>query len=400
MRHQLGFLREPVPVVLDPVARLAWPEKSTAETWRLPQRDGSRVLLTFGGTAALYQAALALQLAKGDRILVPAYNCGHEIEPLLRAGATVACYRIDEKFMVDLDHLQSLLDDSTRAVLITHYFGFPQPVRAIRELCDHRGIVVIEDCAHALFSADATEPLGLAGHMSVFSLRKTLPLPHGGALVSHDPRWPIAQHLKRPPTLSTAPKILERHQKAWLLPRLGRAGYAHRTAFVASRLLVDMARGLRSLAHTLGATQLDPDDESLDFPSETLHWGVAASVENRLFQAHASSIVAARRRNYELLLAQAHRFKKARPALPQLPAGVCPLYFPLLSEDANEEVRHLQRNAVATIEWWASFHPAIPWVQFPEASRLKRQVIALPIHQDLNDEHMQRIIDLLADRRT
>ena len=149
MRHQIGFLRARLPVVLDPVLRIGRTATPSGDPWRLPSHRDSRIQLLFGGTAAVYQAARALGLTGKDKVLVPAYNCGHEIEPFLRAGAQVGCYRVDERLDIDLGHLESMLDSTVRAVLVTHYFGFPQPVRAIRELCDRRGVALIEDCAQS-----------------------------------------------------------------------------------------------------------------------------------------------------------------------------------------------------------------------------------------------------------
>ncbi|MEO8464152.1 MAG: aminotransferase class I/II-fold pyridoxal phosphate-dependent enzyme [Gammaproteobacteria bacterium] len=397
MRHQLRILRHRLPVLLDPGLRAASVRAEAA--WRLPQRAESRVLYTFGGTAAVYQAVKALALTAGDKVLIPAYNCGHEIEPVLRAGAGVAFYRVDGNMRIDLEHLEAAVDGQTRAVLVTHYFGFPQAISAIRELCDRHRLALIEDCAHALFSRDGEEPLGLAGDLAVFSLRKTLPLPHGGAVVCHDPRLAMPASLQRPPRLSTLPKLLERYQKAWLMPPAGSPTAGDRIAFVANRLLVDAIKCARGAAALAGRTQLDPDAESLGFPGEALDWGMDASAVKALGDADPEAIAAARRRNYGLLLAAADRLTDCRPVFPDLPAGVCPLYFPVFAEHAERLVRRLAGGAVASVQWWAgTFHSAVSWEQFPDAAFLKRSVVALPIHQDLGPAHMQRIVGLLAER--
>lgn len=381
--------------MLDPVLRSwRWAGQGGAP-WGLPQRTGSRTLWTFHGTAAVYQAVVALGLKSGDKVLIPSYNCGHELEPVMRAGAGVGFYRIDSQLRIDLEDLESAIDPRTRAILVTHYFGFPQRLEAVKALCERHGLALIEDCAHTLFSADGPTPLGLAGDFAVYSLRKTLPLPHAGALVCHDSRWQMPRMLDAPPRLSTWTKSLERRHKALLLPRAAAGLIAARAAFLAGRLAVDAGRVLNRASSRLGHVQWDPDDESLKFPNDVLSWGIAPSVERALQNVEPAAIVAARRRNFARLLQAAERFEHCTPLLSILPEGVCPLYFPVVTADPNRLLERLEGGAVSAASWWGELHPAVPWERFPEARRLKNLVVALPIHQDLEELHISRIVRLL-----
>ena len=57
---------------------------------------------------------------------------------------------------------------------------------------------------------------------------------------------------------------------------------------------------------------------------------------------------------------------EALALLGELPPGVCPLYFPVLTDEPLALVRRLQQDAVSAIQWWDQFHPAVPWQQFAE----------------------------------
>lgn len=401
MTTQLGFLTSPSPVMLEPALRLFEPRARESSGERLlPERPGSRVLLTFSATGALYQAAVALGLGRGDTVLIPAYNCGHEVEPFLRTGARVRFYRVRSDLAIDTEDLLAGIDASTRAVLVTHYFGFPQHIDTLRSICDARGLVLIEDCAHALLSRRGAEPLGTVGDVAVFSLRKTLPLPHGGALVCHDPAIELPPELPAPPRLSTWVKLLERYQKGWLMPHGGGPRAVGRAAFLATRLLVDVARSARTIAAACGRPQFDPDDESFDFPLEPLRTGMAPQAVAVLKAARAQQIVDVRRRNFEALLAASSGFDGCVPVFRELPAGVCPLYFPVRAERSEELVVRLQRAGISAVEWWSIRHDAVPWDAFPEASSLKDEVVAIPIHQDLGRPHLERIIEVLRAQVT
>ena len=56
---------------------------------------------------------------------------------------------------------------------------------ALADLCRRRNMLLVEDCALALLSADGSQPLGTFGDWAVFCLYKTLPLPNGAVLVQN-----------------------------------------------------------------------------------------------------------------------------------------------------------------------------------------------------------------------
>ena len=112
----------------------------------------------------IWQLIQALGLQEPDVVLVPSYNCGAELDAVLRAPATVRFYRVDRSARIDVDDLRQAIEPRTRAVIVTHYFGFPQPdLVAIGELCRDHGLFLIEDCAHALYSTHLGRSLGTFG---------------------------------------------------------------------------------------------------------------------------------------------------------------------------------------------------------------------------------------------
>ena len=155
----------------------------------------------------IWQLIRALGLQEPDVVLVPSYNCGAELDAVLRAPATVRFYRVDRSARIDVDDLRQAIEPRTRAVIVTHYFGFPQPdLVAIGELCRDHGLVLIEDCAHALYSTHLGRSLGTFGDASVFSLWKTLPMPDGGAVLAN--RRPASRMAEQPRLRSMRPSPL------------------------------------------------------------------------------------------------------------------------------------------------------------------------------------------------
>jgi len=171
--------------------------------------DKKQVYYVHKARIAIRSACELMKIEQGDEVLAPAYNCGSEISPLLNSGASVILYRVDKKGRLDLTDLRERISQKTRAIYVTHYFGFPQPLVEIKKLCDEKHIYLIEDCALSLFSCDGKTKLGSVGDISVYNFPKTLPVPDGGALVINNPDLAMNNwRSQRPPILGVLRNML------------------------------------------------------------------------------------------------------------------------------------------------------------------------------------------------
>jgi hypothetical protein len=171
----LGLPRLPV---------LGWAAFSGARTAPLPSvLELPGVILTSSGRAAIALALRSLGLRNGDRVLVPTYHCPTMVAPIVAAGAKPAFYPIDPTGAPWLDAITKTTH-GVRAMIVAHYFGLPQRMSTVREFCDERGIVLIEDCAHAMFGEVEGRPAGSFGDFAIASLTKFFPTTDGGCLVA------------------------------------------------------------------------------------------------------------------------------------------------------------------------------------------------------------------------
>jgi len=102
-----------------------------------------------------------------------------------------------------------------------------------------------------------------------------------------------------------------------------------------------------------------------------------------------------RRENFVYLLN--HFLKNERGILPikELHTGVCPLFFPIIVENAERRsdlYQRLKNRGIITHPWWDRFHPLVPWDEFPDAVYLKQRLFGLPIHQDLTLKHLDYLL--------
>lgn len=351
--------------------------------------DAAHLWLTFSGTAALFAAAQALGLEPGDGVLFPAYNCGHEIEPFLRRGIRPAFYRVGPGLRVEPDDVERQIRGETRAVLLTHYFGFPQDTEAIRAVCDRHGLLLIEDCAHALLSADRGRPLGSHGDAAVFSLRKSLPLTDGGALLLRAAPAGPSPGLYDPPRLPVALKRIELWKKRLLQASTVPGWALSRAALVTLAPVLSLRDALEARDVGGPIPWYDPDYEEFDFPDDVLSWRMSGSATAALAGFDPAAIRAARRAHYTRLAEQI-RSTPGVTLLPELPRETCPLFLPLWVERPQQVVARLQADGISAAPWWELFHPKVPWGEYPEATELKHKGIVLPIHQSLETRHIDR----------
>jgi dTDP-4-amino-4,6-dideoxygalactose transaminase len=323
---------------------------------------------------AVYHGAKLLGLP-GHEVLVPAYHHGVEVGALAAAGAIPRFVRVDARMRLDLEDLEAKISPRTRALYVIHYAGFAQPMDDVMAVARRHGLPVVEDCALSLLAAEGRRPLGSVGALGIFCFYKTLPVPNGGALVVNDPG--IHGDVPSP---ETAPLVSTlSHATGSLLQnaafRLGDAGEALRGA----------AR--RAYAAVRGATGVRPvSTGTMTFDLATVDLGMSALSGLIARHLDADAIVAARRRNYFLLLGRLR--DRVAPLFPELPAGASPLFYPLLCDDKAAVGARLAARGIETVDFWRTGHPLCPEDPFPDVQLLRRRVLELPVHQDLQPDDM------------
>ncbi len=329
----------------------------------------TRLVAFDSGKSALWGALRAACLGRGDELLVPAYVFHAVLDPALALGLTCRFYRVTTAIEPDLDDLTAKIGARTRALLLVHYFGFPGPSRALRQLCDERGLLLIEDCAHALFGSGGDGPLGSVGDLSVFSLKKILPVPGGGILVINNPNLTFTDHLSAP----SARDVLSR-----LVGRILNSAEAVSGWSVKARLL--SSHEFRRLL----ARRVKPRQARFDQGLNIISAAIARRVD-------PSEVTRRRRANYTRLLEDLPAPGWIRPVFPDLPRGVSPFCFPIYVENRDRVQDYLLRRGIhARVYWDVAELPAGALEQCPDTASILERILTLPIHQSIREEHIRR----------
>jgi len=334
---------------------------------------------------AIWQAVKDLGLDGGE-VIVPAYHHGVEIEALLDAGARLKFYSIGSHFEVNLDEVEGLIGPDTRALYLTHFLGFPGPVRAMKALAQKHGLLLVEDCALSLFSADLDLPLGVTGDVAIFCLYKVLAVPDGGILLYTDPatRRKAPSGPLPPPPLASSAAVLTSSILRNVALRGGRLGRAVR------------ARVLAVGKRALNASKVEPVLAGTQhFNHSHRNLGPSQLTERLLRVQDVPQIASRRRRNYLFLLERLRDV--STPLFDTLTPGVVPLCYPLLVEDNLWFMQQLVDRGIEAVDFWREGHPACALSDFPAVARLRSSVIEIPCHQDLTPDTLERMVLIIRE---
>jgi perosamine synthetase len=357
-----------------------------------PPFDTKPTFYLFWARNALYHGLHVLGLSTGDTVLVPAFHCASLVEPLIQHGATVRFYRVDRDCVPDLDDIRTKIDEKTRAVLTIHYFGFPGPIRDLRDLCTHHGLFLIEDCAHLLAGRGAGGALGEFGDISIFSWRKLLPVYDGGQLVVNNPALRVALPLSRSSAIlrlrvwkNMIDKLID-DAPGGGLRRL--SGLARWLSSAARRVLSRRASAAASL--TINNYGLHFDRSSLNVPMSGPSLRILRTVD-------VEAITKLRRGHYRMLLTAVADIPDLMPLHRDLPEGVCPWVFPLVARGRASFHRRLRARGIPATTWGEVIHSDLPLHEFAEAQFLYENLIFLPIHQSLTPQDLQTMVAILRE---
>ena len=212
----------------------------------------SHVFGAASGRSAFQLALGALGLEKGAQIIFPAFT--FPVIPLvakLLGYQPVFCDVDSQTYNSGPEHIEPKITEKTGAILATHLFGQPCPIRELADLARQRNIRLLEDCAHACGVRVDGQSVGSFGDIGIFSFAegKNMPCFGGGAIATSDDE--IAQRavdiLSESP-MPTKNAITKNAFSIWLKWLLTRPFIFGMTAYPALRLKLLLGQPLMDSA--------------------------------------------------------------------------------------------------------------------------------------------------------
>lgn len=150
---------------------------------------GSKYCLAVAsGGYAMATALRALGLGHGDKVLSNAFTLAPVPGAIAAVGAQPVFVGVTEALTIDLDDLESKLDQAD-VLLLSHMRGHICDMDRLIAMCDAANVKVVEDCAHTMGASWNGVPSGRAGVIGCYSCQtyKHVNSGEGGILVTDDP---------------------------------------------------------------------------------------------------------------------------------------------------------------------------------------------------------------------
>lgn len=325
-----------------------------------------RVAAVNSCTAAIHVSMVAANLPPGSEVITTPLTFCATVNAILHAGLTPVLADVDPLTQnIDPVAIEAAITSRTRAILPVHFAGRPCEMDRIMAIAQKHDLVVIEDCAHAIETEFRGQKAGTFGDFGCFSfyVTKNVVTGEGGMILGRD----VANIARA--------KILALHgmsKDAW--HRFGDAGYKHyqvvECGFKYNMMDLQAAIGIHQLARVEQA------------------WEQRKRIWNR--------------------------YNEALESLPlELPAAIqantrhAHHLYTVMVDDARCGIHRdafldrMSRQGIGTGVHYLSVpeHPyyqeRFDWrpEQWPNAMRIGRQTVSLPISPKLTDDDVTRVIN-------
>jgi dTDP-4-amino-4,6-dideoxygalactose transaminase len=333
-------------------------ERAFAQHLQVP-----RVLLLNNCTAAIYAGLWALGIGPGDEVIISTVNFVATAGAVIDVGATPVFADVDPRTLNILpSEIERLTTKRTRAVFLLHYGGHPCPMDGIRAAC-RDGLLILEDSANSvssLYKGRMCGTLGSAGFWS-FDAMKILVMVDGGALYLHDDeafdRAKVYRYLGLVPKTTSGMDAMGEKQTRW---------WEYELAATSGRFISN------DVLAAIGQVQLKKLPEFIARRKQVWEY-------------------------YQSELAGVAGLVCPPEPLPDT-TGSYYLYWIQVPKGRDELAVHLAENSVYTTFRYFPLHLVKYYdtkCRLPNAERINETTLNLPLHQNLSDGDVQKIVDLV-----
>jgi len=148
-------------------------------------------------TAALHSILLALDIGRGDEVILPSNTFVATANAALYVGARPVLADCDpETFNISPQDILSKISKKTKAVIVVHLGGNPCNMDEIVRITEENNLILIEDSAHAHGAKYKGRCCGTFGVAAAFSFypTKVMTTGEGGIVTTNDSR--IAERIR------------------------------------------------------------------------------------------------------------------------------------------------------------------------------------------------------------
>ena len=144
------------------------------------------------GTAALHCATFAANIQKDDEVIVPAISFVATSNVVLyQKGIPVFCDIDPETLNIDVNKIETLISEKTKAIIMVDMCGQPCHYDEIRKICNKYNLILIQDAAHSLGGSCQGKKVGSYADITCLSFHpvKNITTCEGGMMITNNEKY-------------------------------------------------------------------------------------------------------------------------------------------------------------------------------------------------------------------
>ena len=143
--------------------------------------DSPHALAVCNAMAGLHCAVSAAGVEPGDEVVVDPLVSFAGLAVMYHNGIPIYADVRRDTHTMDVESLKSRITNRTKAIIVTQLWGLCADMDEINALAKEHGLVVIEDCAHAIYAQYKGKYAGTIGDIGVFSFQQSKQMALGDA---------------------------------------------------------------------------------------------------------------------------------------------------------------------------------------------------------------------------
>ncbi len=316
------------------------------------------------GTAALQLAVEAFQFPEGKKVLVNNLTFVASATCILINRLTPVLIDCDQTTLgFDLEDAARKVDKDTVAIVVVHYGGQPTPMDKLMKFAEEHGLKVIEDCAHCIGGSWQGKKLGTWGHIGCFSFeeKKGMTTGDGGMMVSDDVE--LIERMKPHRWVGIDKDTWRRRESYTNANDLETRHWHYEVAVLGYKY------NMNDLAASIGRVQL----RKLDAMNER---------KRQIIQRYLTGLAGV---------------GGIKPLLPYDPASGAYWLFGIRTDHRDHVIVQLKQRSIATGVHYMpmGLHPLFQAYNrdLPVSNSVWEQLLSLPLHAELTDEEVDRVVE-------
>ncbi len=322
-------------------------------------------VLVANGTAALHAMCFAAGIGQGDEVITTPITFAASANCILYCGGTPVFADINpDTYNIDPDCIEKRITSKTKAVIAVDFTGQAVEAKRIKDICEKKGLIFIEDAAHSLGTKYEGQPVGSVADMTEFSFHpvKTCTAGEGGAITTNSETFYKRLLLFRTHGITRVEDWMDKESEGgWYYQQIA-LGYNYRMTDMQAALLSSQLDKLDRFADRRKTLVARYDKAFCEVPEITVQKEIPMSDTVRhlyILQFNIEMLKCGRKEIYEALKAEG--------------VGVNVHYIPVYTFPYYRNLGYAPGSC-------------------PNAERLYERIISIPLYYGLTDEQQDSVI--------